>query len=71
MERDFDRNKEQIKKIMASEIVKRYYFQRGEQIQSLKNDKVLEKALEVLGNPELYKQTLSGPQKKEEEIASK
>lgn len=67
LERDFDLNKEHIKKIMASEIVKRYYFQRGEQIQSLKDDKVLEKALEVLGNPELYKQTLSGPQKKEDE----
>lgn len=67
LERDFDLNKEHIKKLMASEIVKRYYFQRGEQIQSLKNDKVLEKALEVLSDPELYKQTLSGPQKKEDE----
>lgn len=67
LERDFDLNKEHIKKLMASEIVKRYYFQRGEHIQSLKDDKVLEKALEVLGDPELYKQTLSSPQKKEDE----
>lgn len=71
LERDFDRNKEQIKKLMASEIVKRYYFQKGEQIQSLRDDKVLEKALEVLGDPELYQQTLSAPQKKEETSVEK
>lgn len=65
LDRDFDRFKEQIKKLMASEIVKRYYYQRGELIQSLKNDEVLEKALEVLGNPELYNKTLSAPDKVE------
>lgn len=65
LSRDFDRNKEQIKKLLASEIVKRYYFQKGELIEGLKDDKVLEKALEVLGNPELYNKTLSAPEKKE------
>ena len=52
---------------MASEIIKRYYFQKGELLESLKNDEVLEKALEVLGNQELYNKTLSTPEKKEEE----
>ena len=67
LERDFDRNKEQIKKLLASEIMKHYYFQKGELIQSLKKDEVLDKALEVLSNPELYKQTLSAPEKTEEQ----
>ncbi|WP_293713980.1 S41 family peptidase [uncultured Parabacteroides sp.] len=67
LDRDFDLYKDQIKKLMASEIIKRYYFQKGELLESLKNDEVLEKALEVLGNQELYNKTLSTPEKKEEE----
>ena len=46
---------------MAAEIVKRYYYQRGELQESLKDDLVLEKALEVLGDPDLYRRTLSVP----------
>lgn len=65
LDRDFDRFKDQIKKLMASEIVKRYYYQKGELIQSLKEDKVLEKALDVLADPELYNKTLSAPVKTE------
>lgn len=61
IERDFTRFKDEIKQMMASEIVKRYYFQKGELIQTLKDDPVLEKALEVLGKPELIKETLSTP----------
>ncbi|MDR1938629.1 MAG: S41 family peptidase [Tannerellaceae bacterium] len=63
IERDFERFKDQIKKVMAAEIVKRYYFEKGELIQNLKDDVVLEKALEVLGNPELVKETLGTPEK--------
>ena len=59
LERDFDRFKDQIKKVMASEIVKRFYYQRGEHIESLKDDKTLEKALEVLSNRELYYSSLN------------
>ena len=66
LERDFDRNKEQIKKLLTSEIMKRYYFQKGELINSLKDDEVLDKALEVLSDPVLYKQTLTAPGKTEE-----
>lgn len=65
LERDFDLHKDQIKKLMASEIVKRYYFQKGELLESLKGDEVLEKAMEVLANPELYKKTLSTPEEAE------
>ena len=61
LERDFDRNKERIKEVLASEIMKRYYYQKGDLIQSLRDDKVLEKALEVLHDPALYEKTLSAP----------
>lgn len=65
LDRDFDRNKDQIKKLLTSEIMKRYYFQKGELINSLKEDEVLDKALEVLGDPALYQQTLEAPGKVE------
>ena len=62
LDRDLDRYKEDIKKLIATEIVKRYYYQEGELIESLKDDKTLEKALEVLADRELYKKTLSRPE---------
>ena len=58
LERDLERYKEQIKKMISMEIVKRYYFQQGVMIESLKNDPVLEKALSVLEDKELYSSTL-------------
>ena len=61
LERDFDRFKDEVKRVIAAEIVKRYYYQRGELQESLKDDLVLEKALEVLGDPDLYRRTLSVP----------
>ena len=45
LDRDFDLYKDQIKKLLASEIVKRYYFQKGELLESLKDDEVLDKAI--------------------------
>lgn len=62
LDRDFNHYKDQIKKLMASEIVKRYYYQKGELLESLKEDEVLDKAIEVLGDQELYKKTLSTPE---------
>ena len=62
LDSDFELYKGQIKKLMASEIIKRYYFQKGELLESLKDDEVLEKAIEVLGNQELYNKTLSTPE---------
>ncbi|GGK06138.1 S41 family peptidase [Parabacteroides faecis] len=62
LDRDFNHYKDQIKKLMASEIVKRYYYQKGELLESLKEDEVLDKAIEVLGDQELYNKTLSTPE---------
>jgi len=58
LDRDLERFKVQIKKLISIEIVKRYYFQQGEMIEILKDDPVLEKALTVLADRELYRQTL-------------
>ena len=64
LDRDFDRNKDQIKKLLTSEIMKRI-IPEGELINSLKDDDVLDKALEVLGDPALYQRTLEAPEKAE------
>ena len=64
LDRDLVRYKDDIKKIIAAEIVKRYYYQEGEMIENLKGDKTLAKALEVLADRELYRKTLSGPEEK-------
>ena len=45
--------------------MKRYYFQKGELINSLKEDEVLDKALEILNDSELYNKTLGTPEKTE------
>jgi carboxyl-terminal processing protease len=59
VERDFERFKGQIKRVMAAEIVKRYYLEKGELIQNLKDDSALEKALDVLASSELVDRTLN------------
>ena len=61
--------KDEVKRVMAAEIVKRYYYQRGELQESLKDDPTLEKALAVLGDHSLYVQTLSTPIEMKEEEA--
>lgn len=61
LDRDLDRFKKEITNMISVEIAKRYYFQKGEMIQTLKDDIVLDKALEVLGNPDLYNRTLTTP----------
>lgn len=66
LERDLERYKEDIKKLITTEIVKRYYYQEGELIESLKGDKALQKALEVLADEVLYRQTLSAPKPEKE-----
>ncbi|MCK9342388.1 MAG: S41 family peptidase [Massilibacteroides sp.] len=66
LDRDFENNKAEVKKALASEIIKRYYYQKGELRQNLKEDKVLEKAREVLSSPQQYKKTLATPKEEQE-----
>ncbi|MDR2233327.1 MAG: S41 family peptidase [Tannerella sp.] len=62
LDRDLELHKDQIKKIISTEIVKRYYFQKGEMIERLKNDPVLEKAISVLADKVLYSSILNASQ---------
>ncbi len=70
LDRDFDRFKSDIINILEAAIIKRYYFQRGELIYTLRDDPVLDKAIEVLNNPGLVQQTLAKPEDPEEKMMS-
>lgn len=67
LDKDLERYKDEIKKLISVEIVKRYYYQKGEIMESLKDDNVLERALGVLNDKELYEKTLSAPEGAEQE----
>ena len=58
LERDFDNFKDDIKKLVEMEIVKRYYFQRGIVESGLRDDVDFDKAVEILHNPEEYNRIL-------------
>lgn len=47
--------------MIAVEIIKRYYFQRGSIIQQLKDDDDLKEAVKILTAPVKYKEMLSAP----------
>lgn len=56
---ELDRFAKDIKPLIAEEIVKRYYFERGAVQETLKDDADLKKALEVLQQPVEYKKVLT------------
>lgn len=55
---DLPKNKEEIKSVLESDIVARYYFRRGVVQQQLKADKDLKTALEILTDTERYESLL-------------
>ena len=64
LDRDLDYFSEDIRSMIADEIIKRYYYTRGGIIQQLKDDDGLQAALKILADPVKYKETLSAPVKK-------
>lgn len=64
LDRDLDHFSKDIKEMIAVEIIKRYYYQRGSIIQQLKDDDDLKEAVKVLGDLERYKKMLSVPETK-------
>lgn len=58
LERDFEINKDDIRKLMAAEVVKRYAYQAGLIEESLKDDEDLKKAMEILASPTKYQKIL-------------
>jgi len=61
LDRDLDHFSKEIKAMIAIEIVKRYYYQRGSIIEQLKDDNDLKEAVKILTAPEKYKEMLSAP----------
>ena len=61
LERDLDHFSKEIKSMLAIEIIKRYYYQRGSIIQQLKDDPDLKEAIKILDDSLSYKKMLSAP----------
>ena len=59
LERDLDHFAKDIKSMIAQEIIKRYYYQRGGIIEQLKDDDDLKEAVKVLTDPAAYGRILS------------
>ncbi|MDR2474077.1 MAG: S41 family peptidase [Tannerella sp.] len=54
LDNDLVRYEKEIRRLISAEIIKRYYYQRGEVQQNLKGDETLQKAINVLKNSEEY-----------------
>jgi carboxyl-terminal processing protease len=59
IDKDLDHFAKDIKPVIAMEIVKRYHYQRGTVIEQLKDDKDLNKAIEILKDRRRYREILS------------
>lgn len=63
LDRDLETFKDPIKRLINTEIIRRYHYQKGVAKYELEHDQDLAKAIEVLNDTELYKKTLSAPEK--------
>lgn len=63
LDQDLDTHRNEIEKILAPEIIKRYYYQKGEVMQSLNKDEALDKAAELFKDPDKYREILNLDQK--------
>lgn len=68
LDRDLDYFAKPIKEYISQEIVTRYFYQRGAEMERLKDDTDLEEAIKILQNPVRYREILSAPVKKDEPI---
>lgn len=59
IDRDLESFKTEIKQLINLEVVKRYYYRKGEIQEELKNDKQVKEAIQVLNNSIRYKEILS------------
>jgi carboxyl-terminal processing protease len=56
---DLDIHRKEISKILAQEILSRYYYQKGQIEYSLKNDEIIDRAEMMFGTPGKYEQILN------------
>ena len=64
LDHDLNINRKAIEEILAPEIIKRYYYQRGEIIENLKHDETLDRAAEILNDRQRYNSLLSPSREK-------
>jgi len=57
-ENDMDEFRNEVSDILLSEIIARYYFQKGRVVSSLPRDRAIKKAIELLRDNEQYKQII-------------
>ena len=51
----------EIADLLATEILKRYYYQKGQIVQTLKNDAAIDTVLAIEATPGRYRQILTAP----------
>ena len=61
LKNDLDVFRTDLERVLAMEIVARYYYQRGTVVQSLKSDKFLADAVKLLDDPDRYRSILAAP----------
>lgn len=66
LDRDLDHFAPQIQRLIADEIMNRYYYQRGAIRQQLRDDEEVAEAAKVLADTALYRQLLAPPAEKPE-----
>ena len=58
LQKDLDHNRKAISRLLADEIQKRFYFQRGSIIESLKDDEAIDSLAKIFADPEKYRSLL-------------
>ena len=58
--KDLETFHEEISQLLSEEIVNRYYYQAGRILAQIQEDKQIDKALEIINEPALIKEVLSG-----------
>ena len=59
LDKDLDLNRSQLEKLLSKEIIKGYYYQRGQMIYALKQDKCTQSASEMFNKPGEYERILN------------
>ncbi|MGL5636283.1 MAG: S41 family peptidase, partial [Bacteroidales bacterium] len=60
VDRSLDKFRPEISQYLASEILRRYYFQKGASAYQLKHDQEMPEAIKILDDQEKYNQILRG-----------
>lgn len=66
VDRSLDKFRPEISQYLASEILRRYYYQKGASAYQLKHDQEMPEAIKILNDQNTYNQVLSGKALKEE-----